>query len=289
MLTAQLTGGLGNQLFTYARLALLARKNDEALNIDGSIAERVLGHTPDLFDFKLMDEKIISQGDYSKVGIHIERLLWRWEPVRRFSGRYQDSFLGNQGVLPAKVNGMKLRGFFQDYSVAQDFIETFTVEPLTLKSESTVLKGFLSEISGTSTLAIHMRRGDYLNYKDSFGVLSDEYYMDAVSEISKKIEFKKVLIFTDSPQLVKNFFAKTALPTDIVTSETLSTSENLILMSKCRGLVTSNSTYSFWAAMLSKDTEVITPAPWFKSNDAWLNSSRLNNPAWLTAKSQWMS
>lgn len=289
MLTAQLTGGLGNQLFTYARLALLARKNDVALNIDGSIAERVLGHTPDLFDFKLMDEKIISRGDYSKVGTHIERLLWRWEPVRRISGRYQDSILGNQGVLPARVNGMKVRGFFQDYSVAQDFIETFTVEPLTLKSESTALKGFLSEISGTSTLAIHMRRGDYLYYKDSFGVLSDEYYMDAVSEISKKIEFEKVLVFTDSPQLVQNFCVKMDLPTEIVTSENLSTSENLVLMSKCRGLVTSNSTYSFWAAMLSKDTEVVTPAPWFKSSDPWLNSSKLNNPAWLTAKSQWMS
>lgn len=289
MLTAQLTGGLGNQLFTYARLALHARNNHVALHIDGSVTERVLGHTPDLFDFKLMDEKIISKADYSRIGTHIERFMWRWEPVRRFSGRHQESILGNLGVLPSRVDGMKIRGFFQDYSVAKDFIETFTVEPLTLKSESAALKSYLSRIADKSTLAIHLRRGDYLNYKDSFGVLSDAYYRNALSVIAKKIKLEKILVFTDSPHLVKSFCAEIPLPAEIVTSDDLSTSENLILMSRCQGLVTSNSTYSFWAATLSKGSEVITPFPWFKSTDSWLNSSKLNNPSWSTAKSQWMS
>lgn len=289
MLTAQLTGGLGNQLFTYARLAVHAKNLDTTLQIDSSVVERILGHTPDLFDFKLMGEKQILKSDYSQSGAQMERLFWRWEATRRISGRYQDSILGNLGVLPTSRNGMRIRGFFQNYSVAEEFIKAFSSDPLTLKSESEKLSKYISQIQTGPTLAIHMRRGDYLNYKDSFGVLSDKYYRNALDVMVKKTKFKNILVFTDSPTLVKDFCGEISLPTKVVTAKDLSTSENLVLMSKCQGLITSNSTYSFWAAMLSTHERVITPYPWFKSSDQWLNSAKLNNPKWNNCESIWMS
>jgi hypothetical protein len=287
LITAQLTGGLGNQLFTYARLALYANELKIPLEIDGSVVERVLGHTPDLFDFKLLNEARISATDYGALKTQIERVLWRTKYSRKVSKRHQANLLGNQTALPKKSGNWKIRGFYQDFNVATDFIKTFTKNPLTLKSESNALQEYSLKIQDFKTLAIHMRRGDYLNHKESFGVLSDQYYLDAFSELSEKITTERVLIFTDSPDLVDEFRRELPLPTEIVTANDLSTSENLVLMSRCNSLITSNSTFSFWAAILSIHNNVIAPFPWFRSQDNWLISSNLNNPDWNNYKSQW--
>lgn len=288
MLTAQLTGGLGNQLFTYSRLALQARKLDTPLRLDGSITERVLGHKPDLFDFKLMNEEQVTCTDYGPLKSQIERFLWHWGTSRKVSRRFQGDVLGNQNTLPIKSKGWKVRGFFQDFSVAEEFIQTFSIQPLSLKIETDNLKKFSTKIKSKPTLAIHMRRGDYLNYSDSFGVLSDDYYLDALVEISKKVRFEEVLIFTDSPELTDDICKSIETKVKVVTNKDLSTSETLVLMSRCDGLITSNSTYSFWAAILSENNNVVIPSPWFKSDDEWLNSANFNKPTWIKSPSRWI-
>lgn len=287
MLTAQLTGGLGNQLFTYARLALRAKELGIELCIDGSVAERVLGRYPDLFDFKLMNESKKSAVDYSVIKTQLERALWRTSFTRNLSKRYQQEALGSQVTFPENIRGWKVRGFFQDFEIARDFIDAFSKNPLSLKFESRILEEYTSNLEFSNTLGIHMRRGDYLNYKDSYGVLSDEYYVKALHKALEKYDFDRIMIFTDSPNLVRDFSSNMLLPAEIVTAQELSTSETLILMSRCMGLITSNSTFSFWAAALSDHNKVLTPFPWFKSKDAWLSSSNLNNPNWIKCEAEW--
>lgn len=289
MLTAQLTGGLGNQLFTYARLALHANELSIPLLLDGSISERVLGQTPDLFDFKLMNEDQIHASNYGVVGKQIERALWRTRATQKLTNRYQTNLLGNQNELPREGQNWKVRGFFQDFNVAHDFIKTFSKKPFLLKAESDKLQRYSSNIQNKKTLAIHMRRGDYLNYKESFGVLSDRYYFQALHAMTENVDIGQILIFTDSPDLVDGFGRDLSLPAEIVSPKDLSTSENMILMSRCDALITSNSTYSFWAAIFADHKNTIAPYPWFRSEDDWLNSSNLNNPEWINCKSLWMN
>jgi hypothetical protein len=259
------------------------------LQLDGSITERVLGHTADIFDFKLMNERQIHASDYGKLQSQIERGLWRWQPLRKMSRRYQAKFLGNQSKLPPKTQGWKIRGFFQDYVVAEEFLDTFTRSPLSLKAETENLQNYSAKLSNESTVAIHIRRGDYLNYSDSFGVLSDKYYLDAFEVLARSVKIEKALIFTDSPQMLSNLSKSFPCKVEVVTAEDLSTSETLILMSRCKGIITSNSTFSFWSAMLSKHENVVIPSPWFKSDDAWLNSSNLNKQSWGRCEASWIS
>lgn len=287
MLTAQLTGGLGNQLFTYARLALLAHEQGTNLRIDGSVTERVLGHRADLFDFNLMGEEILTLDNYGRIGTQLERLLWRSSSFRKWTKRHQDAQLGGSVSETQNVDGWKFRGFYQNFRVMQEFMDKFSANPFTLRVESKYLRELTESLIKTKPIAVHVRRGDYLNYKDSFGVLDDNYYLGAIDVLQERLEVKNVLIFSDSPEMIDGFTSKLSIPFEVVNKNILSTSENLVLMSRCNGLITSNSTYSFWAAALSKHNNVVIPQPWFKSKDDWLNSSDFHNPQWLSQNSAW--
>ena len=287
MLTAQITGGLGNQLFTYARLATYAYRNGINLQIDGSISERVLGRAPDLFDFKLLGEPRILLNSYSSAAVQRERFLWRSSFTRSISKRHRESVLGNSEISRKNLDGWKVRGFFQDYRVAEDFIDIFGESAISLQKESRELSRTSGEISQKNVAAIHVRRGDYLNYQDSFGLLSDDYYVNALKTLSEKKNYSEAIVFTDSPEMVEDLRDKLDMKSRIISPSDLSTSETMVLMSRCSGLVTSNSTFSFWAGILGNDLEVVVPDPWFKSTDAWLRSADFSKPEWLRQKAIW--
>ncbi len=288
MLTAQITGGLGNQLFTYTRLALHARDNKINLSVDGSISERVLGGPSDLFDFQLANEPRITLGDYGISKVQIERIFWKTALLRKLAKRYQDNLLGNQNSLSPYRDGWKVRGFFQDFSVADRFLNEIGREPLALIAESDELQQRSLEVGNCRSLAIHIRRDDYLNYKESFGVLDDSYYLTALEVMLKKMDIEKIYIFSDSPKSVMNIQKQLNLDSEIVPHSGLKTSETLVLMSRCSSIITSNSTFSFWASMLANHYEVIYPQPWFRSSGQWLSSANFQNPKWSWVESKWM-
>ena len=289
MLTAQITGGLGNQLFIYARLALLARDNNLDLKIDSSIAERVLGRPADLFDFRLADEKRTHLSDYQLLSVQAERIFWKTDLLRKLTRRYQDTLLGGENSLTHVRNGWKVRGFFQTITIAQRFLTEIGREPLALFQESEELQRRTIEVSRLKSVAIHMRRGDYLDYKDSFGVLDDNYYLSALKFMTDTRKLEKVYIFSDSPDAVIGFQKRIKLDSEIISPSDLRTSETLVLMSLCSAILTSNSTFSFWASMLARHNNVIYPEPWFRSSDVWLQSSNFHNPNWIPNKPLWLN
>ena len=289
MLTAQITGGLGNQLFIYARLALHARDSNLGLKIDSSIAERVLGRPADLFDFRLAQEIRTDLSDYELLSVQAERVFWKTKQLRKLTRRYQDNLLGGENALSDVRNGWKVRGFFQTFAVAERFLAEIGREPLTLIQESEELQRRTIEVRRVKSVAIHMRRGDYLEYKDSFGVLDDNYYLSALEMMLQKRDFEKVFIFSDSPDSVISFQQKVKLDSEIISPSDLKPSETLVLMSRCSAILTSNSTFSFWASMLASHDDVIYPEPWFRSSDEWLQSSDFSNPNWRSIKPLWLN
>ena len=288
MLTAQITGGLGNQLFTYARLAAYAHQNGLDFQIDGSIVERVLGRTPDLFDFRLRGEPQLLSSSYSSSATQIERMLWRTRVTRTLSKRHQENLLGKSEISRTNLDGWKIRGFFQDYKVANDFVSIFGKDALSLKKESFDLQKMSDDILQKKVVGIHIRRGDYLNYKESFGLLANEYYLRAFKTLNARMSFSEAMIFTDSPEMVEKLKDKLDIYSRIVSPNDLSTSETMTLMSRCAGLITSNSTFSFWAAVIGNDLKVVIPSPWFKSSDAWLQSANFMVPEWNKQEAVWL-
>ena len=64
-------------------------------------------------------------------------------------------------------------------------------------------KDIIDEIKNTNSVALHIRRGDYVSYFHRFGMCSLEYYRKAIQEIVSRVENPKFFIFSDDPDWVK--------------------------------------------------------------------------------------
>jgi hypothetical protein len=126
----------------------------------------------------------------------------------------------------------------------------------------------LLDIEPVSTLTdniviVHARRGDYLSVADFHCVVNDQYYQDAVTEIEKRVQNPIYILLSDDQDYWMNspiFKDRNASvwsdPDDENTFRFMLGSQNFILP---------NSTYSWWAAYLSKacNKNIIVPDKWF--------------------------
>ena len=132
-------------------------------------------------------------------------------------------------------------------------------------------------------LVIHVRRGDFLKTENrNLGVLSKEYYLKIIALYPGL----PVWVFTDSPEEVSREFIGMDKPTKIITPPSGSDPlDSLILMSRARNLAISNSTFSWWAAMLSQSGSTIyAPEKWFEQRPDPLDLIPSN---WHRIPSEW--
>lgn len=105
---------------------------------------------------------------------------------------------------------------------------------------------------------INVRRGDYLIYSDYHPVLSAEYIHKAITLIPNTEHY---LIASDDIE-----WCKANISVENVTFlEGYKPEEQLWIMSMCHNFIISNSSFSWWAAYLSRNTNkiVIAPETWF--------------------------
>jgi hypothetical protein len=105
--------------------------------------------------------------------------------------------------------------------------------------------------------AINVRRGDYLNFPTRHPVISLNYIYEAVKHLPKVDYY---LIVSDDIQWCKE---NIKLPNSVFAEYT--DYEALWLLSLCHHFVISNSSFSWWGAYLSKNTNKIVIAP-----DTWV-------------------
>jgi hypothetical protein len=107
-------------------------------------------------------------------------------------------------------------------------------------------------------ISIHVRRGDYLGSPDHHPTQDQNYYLSSIKEFMKQ-KNTKFYIFSDDPEWCK---MNMIVPNSQIV-ETGSPYVDLYLMSKCKGHIIANSSFSWWGAWLSKSEKVIAPSKWF--------------------------
>jgi hypothetical protein len=130
-------------------------------------------------------------------------------------------------------------------------------------------------------IAIHMRRGDYVKYAADLGLLSEEYYLRALESLLDKnySKCKEIWIFSDSIGPASSL--KTRIESLLKTTQnrllpsvvrvinppsTSTSAENLLLLSQASAIITSNSSWSWWASWIAGvNTHVIVPQPYYKA------------------------
>lgn len=153
--------------------------------------------------------------------------------------------LGNQMFQGAYLYAQMKRGlipdiYVQDYKYFED-----------CKNE---IRQLYSKGIGTlDMVAMHIRRGDYVNNPFYVDLLKTNYYLESM----KLFPNDKFLIFSDDIEYCKKIFAS-----DCEFSEGLNEIDDLNKMASCKGIIMANSSFSWWAAYLSK-AKVIAPKLWY--------------------------
>ena len=145
----------------------------------------------------------------------------------------------------------RIFGYWQHVKVAEEI-----GEPLSRLIKRTEING----------IAIHIRRGDYLNSQHHIhGALSGDYYTKAIKELTEKYGKQMIMIFTDSPEvLLHEPWLQSINKNDIQISVTEDPWETLTEMASYSSIICSNSTFSWWAAFLGAQKGIILPSKWFR-------------------------
>lgn len=108
-------------------------------------------------------------------------------------------------------------------------------------------------------VAIHLRRGDYVQHPLYVNLASTGYYAQAIERFPNR----KFLIFSDDIPFAKTYFEGDLFAFD----ESTSVMESFNTMASCDSQIIANSSFSWWCAYLNPHPakKVIAPEPgkWF--------------------------
>lgn len=293
MIISNIKGGLGNQMFEYAAGFSLAREKNTEFKIDlGHFAnqEKFKAETPREFQLNFFNipYQLATEEEITEVKRGYSR---GFLPILKL-----DSYLTMLNIirypfLTSISSSVYMDAYFQNEKYFIKY-EKDIREMFTLKKEY-ITKDFRrvnDEIDSNydSSLSVHIRRGDYVtNTKANkwHGLLSKDYYYNALDCIKKKTGVKKlhIFVFSDDSLWVKKNLSLGGDVTYI--SDDFNPVQSIILMSKCRNNIIANSSFSWWGAWLNPNQEkiVVAPARWLAGSKR--HSRNIVPEGWIRCES----
>jgi hypothetical protein len=192
--------------------------------------------------------------------------LFRGRIERRLNPQIQKSL----GVMseenePLFTSSPKIiDGNFEKISDLPD-IEVVKKHLIFPQKESEWLRKKLSNLDSGMNIAVHVRRTDYINLPEIYDVVTQTYYRNAINHFKERYSDASFWLFSDDTSGAKLYLRDEINFDHIVSSPTqVSVGEILKLMSSFKGIITANSTFSWWAAYIGYSRgitrEVILPS-----------------------------
>lgn len=235
MISCNLKGGLGNQLFQIAAVCGLAFENNDVFgfNFDNC-------YTP-LQGFKS-----------SKYKNSIYRNILS---INSLSNNIYNEPCFEYKKIPYSGD-VVLDGYFQSEKYFDNYKDNI-INLFDLTYRLNEINEFFDKLPRPIT-AVHVRRGDYLPLTDTFVILDRDYYLSAMDILEKNTSF---LVFSDDLNWAKSNLSNQNVYFSNCNDELF----DLILMSKCDNNIIANSSFSWWGAYLNKNKNktVIGPDKWF--------------------------
>jgi hypothetical protein len=307
-----LTGGLGNQLFQYAYSIFLQEEMKYEVTIDLHLGRpRQTEGNPSLLNLSLPSKPTFF---LDKASVHNELFTRSYGLIlRKALNRNQKSyksldFLRSVSTILLwyryksllNINASGDLGYVEDFEFVSrnlciGYFQTYTycshpkVFPILTKLEpGKISQRYLeikSQIRARKSLLIHIRLTDYLN-ESEFGIPTVGYINGAIEEISKHRDYECIWIVSDDVAAAKSYLTslKTELNVVFLDDTNLTDVEVWDLLREFHGYIIANSSFSWWAAFLKRDTTapVYAPKPWFAGI---LEPNRLIPPNWFRVNS----
>lgn len=257
-------GGLGNQMFQYA--FYLSKKNQgcnvipdislfrsdkKHLMHNGFELDKIFVLNPSVdFHSSLFDQYLI------KIALKLNL---------SFLISKDSVFWGYQEKLNAS-NKLHLHGYWQSEKYFADVVDRVRSE-FTFKNidkTNMALSHEMSDDSEYTSVSLHVRRGDYVNY--NMKLLGKEYYEKAINYIKSKVKNPKFYIFSDDINAAIKIVESTGgVYTPITINSDADSYKDMFLMSQCKHNIIANSSFSWWGAWLNSNNKKMVIAPsWSK-------------------------
>lgn len=267
MVTVAIFGGLGNQMFQYAVGRTLAKRNNCRLQLDVRHYDQNCAFRYGLGDFNIEAVIGTSRTLPPTRANRLRYLRWRYlsnrhRMIREQSLSFEPSILDHRGSI-------YLRGYWQSERYFSEIADTIRQDFTFVDPVSGLNREMLDRIQSTQSIAIHVRRGDYVSNPQCnkfHGTCPPDYYSRGVQEICSGHPGKHtVFVFSDDWQWAKQNIHTDCEMVFVHHNDIYSAHEDLRLMSACQHQVISNSTFSWWAAWLNSNPnkQIIAPSQWF--------------------------
>lgn len=267
-----LQGGLGNQLYMIAYAHFLINQGYKNVALISLCTKKETGNTKD------KRKRLLFIDIPNKLGIKIYSIH-----------RFIFSFLLRLPKLPlyktiwskfinVNIEPNNLWAVFQTSTAYKAFI---TIHIGYYQAHQYILNEFKQKINqiieqlspassslplpSPSDVAIHIRRGDFLtNGNDQiFNKIELPYYLKGLNILSEKINIGKLYIFSDDFEAIKEDIQKINNLYEVILVEGQSVLDDFVLLQQFSNFVIGNSTFAWWAAMLSNAQNVVVPQkPW---------------------------
>lgn len=244
---AEISGGLGNQLFIYAA-GLVAKhklKKDLCLVSDKSNN----GHSS--LDYINILFKSGSECPNAKENMNKSVSIFN-----HLNAEHTNWSNANIPDIPANTNVKLKKSFYQNYMGIKKVLPEIRAEFLPILKER-----YPKTVIEPNSAFIHVRRGDYVTHSNTLPVT---YYTSALKMLDSNPKIQKIYIISDDISWCKgqNFDSS-----KIIYFDSKDELETLYLMCLCNnGCAISNSTFSAWGAFLGPDANqesmIIYPSKW---------------------------
>ncbi|MEX0284448.1 MAG: alpha-1,2-fucosyltransferase [Paracoccaceae bacterium] len=259
MIITRLHGRLGNQMFQYAAARGAAARLGVPVALDVREAEaRGEGVLTRVFDLPVETADNLPPPRSSRVAYAAWRTLGQPPRLLRERG------LGYNAAIEHVTDPAYLHGYWQCERyfahVADQIRGDFTFPAFSTPQN----RSMADRIAATPSIALHVRRGDYLSL-GQHTVCDEAYYLNALDQIRESVADPVVYVFSDDPDWAK---ANLPLPCEKVVVDFNGPEtdfEDMRLMSLCQHNIIGNSSFSWWAAWLNQTPgqRVAGPARWF--------------------------
>lgn len=174
-----------------------------------------------------------------------------------------------------KSGNHSLKGYFQSFRY-WEHIESEIREKFSWDES-----GFPKHNIDKNGISIHIRRGDYVN-NQAYAQLGIRYYIQALFQNFPDWQKRKIYIYSDNIEYCKIHFGSWD---NFIFSEGKSDIEDLYLMSQCKNLILSNSSYSwlgaYFAETIHGECNVIRPKQHFSGSLSDLSTKDFYPKKWV--------
>lgn len=287
----RLFGGLGNQLFIYAAARRIALYNNAELILDtksGFSYDFTHHRNYQLDHFKISCRKATARECLEPFSRIRRYLIRQWNSRLPFEQRYyicQEGSDFDARLLRVKLHeNLYLEGYWQSENYFKDF-ETIIRQDLQIIPPNDDANLMIAErIRCCNSIAVHIR---FFEEPNSGGTenTSEYYYRRAIDEIEFRFPNSHYFLFSDHPEIARNLIPLSEDRITIVShnkGDALAYAD-LWLMSQCQHFIIANSTFSWWGAWLSDNTEKLVIAPGLNGEmgRAWGYKGQIPK-SWLT-------